>query len=333
MRLPVELEPRPVLPIAATALRRAGIVGLGSHLPGRSVDSAAIADQLGVGDGWIEKRTGIRSRRRAEADERVADLASTAGTLALADAEIDPAAIDAVLVATLEADEITPNAAPQVAHALGATGAAAIDVGAACTGFVSALTLGASMIEAERAGTVLVIGAEILSRHVDPDDRATAGLFGDGAGAVVLVAQDGGGIGRAMLGSDGSAAPFIRAPRSDGLIRMDGHETFKRAVTTLVSNAVESVEANELDLDDIDLFIFHQANGRITSAVADALGVERDRVLDAIADVGNTSAASIPLALCEARRRNRLRAGSRILLGAVGAGFTWGAVVVEWGAA
>lgn len=333
MHSPVELERGPAVPAPAVALRRAGIVGLGGYLPEPAVDSDTIAMRLGVVDGWIQKRTGIHSRRRAQPDARVADLACVAGRLALADADLDAGAIDAVLVATLEADEITPNAAPQVAHALGATGAAAMDIGAACTGFVSALTVGASLIETERADAVLVIGAEILSRHTNPDDRATAGIFGDGAGAIVLSAQDRGGLGRGMFGSDGSGASFITAPRSDGFIRMDGHETFKRAVATLTSNALETVAANELELGDIDLFVFHQANGRIISAVGEALGVDSERVLDAIANVGNTSAASVPLALCEARRRGLLHEGARILLGAVGAGFTWGAVVVEWGPA
>jgi len=319
---------------AAVAPRRelasAGIVGLGTALPPNAVPSDVIGERLGLASGWIERRTGIGSRRRATTTMRLRDLAADAARAALANAGADPSEIDTVLVATMSADEVTPNAAPQVAHAIGATGAGAFDIGAACTGFVSGLTVGAALIESERAHNVLVVGAEILSRYTDPDDRPTAGLFGDGAGAVLLAPGRGGTLGRSVLGSDGAAAPFIRASQATRLIRMDGHETFKRAVRTLVANSVETVAANGLELDEIDLFVLHQANGRILSAVAESLGVEAERMVDAIAEVGNTSAASVPLALASARERGLLRDGSRVLLGAVGAGFTWGAVVVEW---
>jgi 3-oxoacyl-[acyl-carrier-protein] synthase-3 len=311
-------------------LRTAGITGLGIALPPEAVASDAIAERIGLASGWIERRTGIASRRRAARDLRLTDLAADAARAALADADVDPALVDTVIVATLSADEVTPNAAPQVAHAIGATGAAAFDVGAACTGFITGLTLGTALIESGRAQNVLVVGAEILSRHIDYDDRSTAGLFGDGAGAAVLAPARGATIGRSVLGSDGAAAPFIIAPRETGLIQMDGHETFKRAVRTLVTNAIETVAANDLEVGDIDLYVLHQANARIISAVSEALGVEPERVLDVIAEVGNTSAASIPLALAEARARGLLADGSKLLLGAVGAGFTWGAVVIDW---
>jgi 3-oxoacyl-[acyl-carrier-protein] synthase-3 len=316
---------------SAHHVRTAGIAGLGTALPPEAVASDAIAERLGLAPGWIERRTGINKRRHASADLRVADLAADAARAALADADLAASAVDTVLVATLSADELTPNAAPQVAHAIGATGAAAIDVGAACTGFVSGLALGAGLIESGRSRNVLVVGAEILSRHTDFDDRATAGLFGDGAGAVVLTPARGGTVGRAVLGSDGASAPYIIAPRETGLIRMDGHETFKRAVRTLTANAIETIAANGLELRDVDLFVLHQANGRILTAVREALGVEPERVVDTIAEVGNTSAASIPLALAEAREAGLLTDGATVLLGAVGAGFTWGAVIVRWG--
>jgi len=318
---------------ARRGVRHAGIAGLGCALPATEVANDSIAMRLGVDSGWIERRTGIRTRRRAAPGERVVDLAAAAGTEALAGARVKAKNLDLVLVATFAPDDITPNAAPQVAHALGATRAGAIDVGAACTGFVSGLVLGAGLIESRRAESVLVVGAEILSRFTDPDDRSTAGLFGDGAGAVALAAGAPGDVGPAVLGSDGSAAPYIVAPRSTGVISMDGHETFKRAVSTLVANARDTVAASGLTLDDVDLFVFHQANGRILASAADALGVSRERVVDAIASVGNTSAASIPLALSHARDNGRLRAGDRVLLGAVGAGFTWGATIVTWGQA
>jgi 3-oxoacyl-[acyl-carrier-protein] synthase-3 len=328
MRWPVE-APAPTR--GERALVTAGIVGLGAALPPEAVPSDAIADRVGVPHGWIERRTGITSRRRAAPDARLTELAADAARAALIDADVDAGEVDTVLVATLSADEVTPNAAPQVAYAIGAYGAGAADIGAACSGFVSGLTFGAGLIESGRAEHVLVVGAEILSRHTNYDDRSTAGLFGDGAGAVLLAPRERGTIGRAVLGSDGSAAPYIFAPRDTGLMRMDGHETFKRAVRTFINNALEAVAANELEPDEVDLFVLHQANGRIMSAVAEGLGVQPERVLDVIAEVGNTSAASIPLALAAARDRGLLEDGAKVLLGAVGAGFTWGAVVLEWG--
>jgi 3-oxoacyl-[acyl-carrier-protein] synthase III len=332
MSSPLETRTATTLPFEAPR-RAAGIVGLGSALPPDAVTSDAIAERLGVPRGWIERRTGIRGRRRAAADASVVELATEAGADALASAGVAPSDVDLVLVATMSQDEVTPNAAPQVAHALGTDHAGALDVGAACTGFVGALSLGAAAIEAGRADTVLVAGAEIMSRHVDHDDRSTAGLFGDGAGAVVLGVGESGFVGAGVLGSDGAAAPYIRAPRDTGLIRMDGHETFKRAVASLVAATQDALAANGLAAEEVDLFVLHQANGRILSAVAEALSLPGERVLDAIAEVGNTSAASLPLALAEARGRGLLRPGDRVLLGAVGAGFTWGATVVTWGTA
>jgi 3-oxoacyl-[acyl-carrier-protein] synthase-3 len=314
-------------------LRAAGVAGLGIALPDGVVTSDSIAERLGVASGWIERRTGIASRRQADPSVRVCDLAAAAAAEALRDAELDAAEVDLVLVATVAADEITPNAAPQVAHAIGTDHAGAVDIGAACTGFVSALTIAAGLIEAHRASTVLVVGAEVLSRYTNPDDRTTAGVFGDGAGAAVLVPRDRGVLGRAVLGSDGLAAPYIVAPREGGFIEMDGHETFKRAVATLAANATQAVHANGLELDDVALFVLHQANGRILTAVAETLGVAPERVLNTIREVGNTSAASVPLALYAAREQGLLADGDRIVLGAVGAGFTWGALVLEWSAA
>lgn len=318
---------------SVSRFRTAGISGLGSALPGRLVDNEAIAPGIGVDAAWIERRTGIRGRRHAASGETVVSLATAAGREALLAASIPAASVDLVLVATLAPDDLTPNAAPQVAHALGAARAGAIDVGAACTGFVSALAIGASAIEAGRAEHVLVIGAEVLSRFVDASDKSTAGLFGDGAGAALLSAGDHGRIGAVALGCDGAAAPFICARRDEQLIRMDGHETFKRAVGALVGATHDALRLADLDAADVDLFVYHQANGRILHSVAEQLGVSDGRVLDVIADTGNTSAASVPLALAEASRSGRLEPGSRVLLGAVGAGFTWGATVVEWGRA
>jgi 3-oxoacyl-[acyl-carrier-protein] synthase-3 len=313
------------------ATRTPAVLGLGHHLPETKVSNLLIAERLGIEESWIVKRTGIRSRRHAMPSERLSDLATAAGKAAIEDAGIDSAELDAVLVATTSADEITPNAAPYVATAIGATKANAMDIGAACTAFVTAVSVGASMIESGRAETVLVVGADALSRFTDFDDKRTAALFGDGAGAIVLGAQDGGGIGPFVFGSDSELAEAIIARRTDSMLRMDGHTTFNSAVAALVNSTREACELSGVALDDVDLFVYHQANARITKAVAERLELPPERVADYIADIGNTSAASIPLALAFAREEDRLHPGDTVLVAAVGAGFTWGATVLEWG--
>ena len=206
-----------------------------------------------------------------------------------------------------------------------------MDIGAACTAFVTALSVGASMIEAGRAETVLVVGADALSRFTDFDDKRTAALFGDGAGAIVLGNQEGGGVGPFVFGSDAELAEAIIARRDDPVLRMDGHTTFNSATAALVNSTREAVELAGLTLDDVDMFVYHQANARITKAVAERLELPMERVADYIADIGNTSAASIPLALAFAREEDRLHPGDTVLVAAVGAGFTWGGAVLEWG--
>ena len=314
-----------------TVTRTASVLGLGHHLPETVVNNLPIAERLGIEEGWIEKRTGIRSRRHAMPSERLSDLATAAGKAAVEDAGIDPTELDVVLVASTSQDEITPNAAPYVATALGAGKANAMDIGAACTAFVTALSVGSSMIEAGRAETVLVIGADALSRFTDFDDKRTAALFGDGAGAIVLGNQDGGGVGPFVFGNDAELAEAIIARREDPVLRMDGHTTFNSATAALVQSTRDAVELAGLTLDDVDLFVYHQANARITKAVAERLELPMERVADYIADIGNTSAASIPLALAFARDEDRLHPGDTVLVAAVGAGFTWGGTVLEWG--
>jgi len=313
--------------------RTAGIVGLGSALPEQRVSSARIAARLGVDAAWIERRTGIGERRHAAPGERVSGLAASAARMALADAGMDASQIDLVLVATLAADEITPSAAPLVAHELGMTGAAALDVGAACAGSLAALAHASSWIESGRGRNVLVIGAEILTRFLDLDDRRTAPLFGDGAGALVVSLDADGVIGPIVLGSDGGAAQAIRVTRAAGVLEMEGHETFLMAVQRLSESTAEVLELAGLTLADIDLFVYHQANSRILAAVAERLGLAPGRVFDCIARFGNTSAASVPLALGEAVRVGALAPGARVLVGAVGAGLVWGAGVLTWGEA
>jgi len=306
-----------------------GVAGVGRALPAYRASNDEIAARLGVDSAWIERRTGIRSRRHVRG-ERLSELAAAAGAAALRDAGVDAAEVDLVLVATVTADEMMPNAAPLVAHALGTT-AAAIDIGAACTGFVAALGVGAASIEAGRARVALVVGADILSPHLDPDDRRTAALFGDGAGAVVL-ARGAGRVGPMVQRSAGEHAALIQARRG-APIEMLGHETFQVAVGSLVEASRDACAAAGITAQDIDLFVFHQANRRILTAVAERLDVPGERVLDAIADVGNTSSASIPLALSAAVREGRLTDGAQVLVGAAGAGFTYGAAVLSWGSA
>jgi 3-oxoacyl-[acyl-carrier-protein] synthase-3 len=315
------------LPLTA----RAGIVGVGGALPQRVVENAEVTPLIGVSDEWIVKRTGIRARHYADPRANLADLASEAGAAALRDAGLEGSAVDLVLVASCSQDSVMPNAAPVVAHALGAEHAGAFDVGSACTGFISALAVARGMLLSGAAEHALVIGAEIMSRHVDPRDRNTAALFGDGAGAVVCSAEGSGTIGPVVLGSDGSHAELIVADRDTQLLAMDGHETFKQAVRRLGEGTTDACAQAGLTLADIDLFIYHQANQRILQSLAERLEIPLERVVDCIAELGNTSAASVPLALAAARADGRLRDGSRVLLAAAGAGFTWGATVAEWG--
>jgi 3-oxoacyl-[acyl-carrier-protein] synthase-3 len=315
--------------IPRPGLRRAAVIGLGTALPANTVTTAQVAERLGVEEEWIVSRTGIRSRHVAAPGERMSDLAARAGVEALDGAGVDAADLDLVLVATLTADEITPNAAPLVASTLGAERAGAFDVGAACNAFLSAMATGAAFIETGRAERVLVIGAEHMSRITDPDDRRTAAIFGDGAGAVVLAPTDGAGLGPVILHQEGSR--HIVAPHEHAFIEMDGQETFRHAVNRLTEVTHEALDAAGLTTADIDLFVYHQANQRITRAVGQRLGLDPERVVDCIADTGNTSAATLPLALAYAQADGRLRDGTKVLLGAFGAGFTWGGAVLEWG--
>jgi 3-oxoacyl-[acyl-carrier-protein] synthase III len=315
-----------VLPLGAA------IASVGVSLPEAIVANSEIAPRIGVTDEWIVRRTGIRTRHVAGPDERLATHATNAATAALKRAGAVAGEVDLVLVATTTPDEVMPNAAPQVAHELGAARAGAFDIGAACTGFLSALAVGAAQIESGRVHTALVIGADLMSRITDPEDRATAAVFADGAGAVVLraTARESR-IGPIVLGADGAGADHIIVPRENGTIQMRGHETFREAVARLALSTVQAVRAADVRLEDIDLFVYHQANGRILSAVGERLGLPADRVVDCISEYGNTSAATLPLALAYVENEGRLKAGHRVLLGAFGAGFTWGATVVEWG--
>jgi 3-oxoacyl-[acyl-carrier-protein] synthase-3 len=302
------------------------------RVPERIVPNAQIARGLGVSDDWIATRTGVRERRIAAEGARLDALAAAAGRDALARARVAPADLDLVLVATMAPDDLTPNAAPLVAELLGARGAGALDVGAACTGFLSGLSLAAAQVESRRSEAVLVVGADLLSRLTDRGDKSTAGLFADGAGAAVVTpAGEGeGAIGPIVLGADGTGAEAIRATHDERKIRMQGHDTFREAVRRLSEATLAAAEGAGLALRDVDLFVYHQANARILAAVAERLELDRVRVIDCIDRYGNTSSATIPIALAEAEATGRLEPGARVLLAAFGAGFTWGAGVIEW---
>jgi 3-oxoacyl-[acyl-carrier-protein] synthase III len=320
-------------PAILPTTRPAAITSIAMAVPDNVVTNATVAEGAGVTEQWIVHRTGVHERRHVADGERLQDLATAAGRQALDEAELDPADLDLVLVATVGADELLPNAAPLVALDLGAHRAGAIDLGAACTGFLSALSLAAAQVECGRCQHVLVIGADVLSRFTDKSDRGTAALFADGAGAAVVGAANGGPglIGHIALHADGVGAPAICARHDDQIIHMQGHDTFKAAVQRLSESTLEAVARVGLDLDDIGLFVYHQANSRILAAVGERLGVEPARVIDCIDCYGNTSSATLPIALADARERGMLEPGMNVLLAAFGAGFTWGAGVIQWG--
>ncbi|MBA2765604.1 MAG: beta-ketoacyl-ACP synthase 3 [Solirubrobacterales bacterium] len=314
------------------AVAGAAIGAAGMAVPEQVVENAVIAERLGVEPQWIVKRTGISRRHVLAPGERLIDMAAKAGGAALARAELDPGDVDLVLVATTSKDHITPDAAPLVAAELGARRAGAFDVGAACTGFVAAVAVARGQIETGAAERVLVIGADALFQYTDPDDRRTAALFGDGAGAVVMTATDPPGrVSTPVLRADGGQADLIFAERDEAKLHMEGRETFDNAVARLSEVTGEALARAGIGLADVDLFVYHQANRRILRAVGERLELAPERVLDYIAEYANTSAATIPIALAEAQADGTLATGQRLLFAAFGAGFTWGAVVVDWG--
>jgi len=322
---------------ATTEPRPRGLIPASLHsvavaLPAQRVTTAELAGRLGVNEDWIVSRTGVRERPVAGPDERLSDYGARAGTEALERAGVDPAEVDLVIVATMTQDELTPNSAPLVAHAIGAERAGAFDIGAACTAFLSGIAIAAGQIETGRSRWALVVGADFITRVVNWEDKKTAPLFGDAAGAVVVgPAGDGrGAIGPIVLGSDGGGAEAIVIQHSDRKLHMDGPEVYRHAVARMAESTLAAVERAGLELDDIDLFVYHQANARITKALGERLGVAPERVVDCIENLGNSSAATLPLALAFAEQDGRLKPGARVLLGAFGGGFTWGGGVIEW---
>jgi 3-oxoacyl-[acyl-carrier-protein] synthase III len=316
----------------STQTRPATIVSVAMAVPDNVVTNATVAEGAGVTEQWIVHRTGVHERRCVSDGERLQDLATAAGRAALAEANVAPEDLDLVLVATVAADDILPNTAPLVARDLGAARAGAMDVGSACTGFLSALALAAAQVEGGRSKNVLVIGAEVLSRFVDSSDRGTAALFADGAGAAVVAPSSGSAhIADIVLHCDAAGADSIRASHDEQIIHMQGHDTFKAAVQRMSEASVEATQRAGVSLDEIDLFVYHQANARILAAVGERLGLDSDRVINCIDRYGNTSSATLPIALADARERGMLEPGMNVLLAAFGAGFTWGAGVIEWG--
>jgi len=323
---------------------KARITGTGSYAPSRILTNVELERTVATSDEWIRERTGIRERHIAASGEACSDLAVQAGRRALAAAGIAAADLDMILVATCTGDYPLPATACLVQHQLGATKAAACDLSAACCGFVYALSVADAYV---RTGMrhVLVIGSEVMSAITDWSDRNTCILFGDGAGAAVVSASDGErGILSTHLRSDGSLCELItvpaggsRTPPSEKVvaerthfIKMKGNETFKVAVRTLEEIARETLAANHLQVEDLDLYVPHQANMRILKAVMERLGLPPEKVMLNLEHYGNTSAASIPIALDEAVRAGRVQDGSLVMLGAFGAGLTWASALIRW---
>ena len=326
--------------------RRAVIRGTGSSLPSRVLTNADLEKMVDTSDEWIASRTGIRERRIAREDEYMSQFATRAAQEALAAAGMSASDIDLIICATVTPDMPIPATACIVQEKLGAVGAAAFDLAAGCSGFIYGLSVGERFVSSGDYRAVLVIGAELLSKYTDWRDRTTCVLFGDGAGAVVLAPGDAPyGVLASSMHADGSMADFIhvpaggtREPASESsvsgrrhYIRMRGNETFKMAVRSMEETARAVLQKAGLKTTDVNLFIPHQANRRIIDAVGTRLGLREDQVYINIERVGNTSAASIPVALDEAVRKGRVHRGDHLLFAAFGTGLTWGAAVCTWG--
>lgn len=309
------------------------VSGIGAALPGDRVTNADLAAHLDTSDAWIRSRTGVHARHRAGPDDTTTALAVTAASAALRDADLGAADVSLVVVATATPDTACPATASRVAHELGATGAS-FDLNGACCGFVHALLVAASLIGSATVDTVLVVGADRFTSLVDPADRSTAVLFGDGAAAVVLrrgVPGDDYGLLGSDLGGEPAALGVLEVSPTARHLRMDGPELFRRATRALAASSAAALTRAGVDADDVDLFVPHQANARIIAAAADRLGIGSDRTMLDVAERANTSAASVPLALHAARRDGRLDDGAVVLLSAVGAGLGWASAVVRWG--
>ncbi len=323
------------------------IAGWGMSVPATIRTNKDLEKLVDTSDEWIWTRTGIRERRIAGEGETTFTLALEAAQHALDRAGIAPDEIDLVIVATITPEYGFPAVANLVQDSLGAANAAAFDVNAACTGFICGLAIAHGLIQSGQYGTVLLIGAETMSRIVDWTDRSTCVLFGDGAGAVVLRAGEGAhGVIGTMMRSDGAGANLLYQPGGGGLtpasgetieqglkfLRMDGREVYKFAKRTMIGATKDTLAQAGLGVDDIDVFIPHQANIRIIDAAAEQLGIDRSKVFTNVDRYGNTSAASIPIALCEAVEDGWVKPGDKLLMVAFGAGLSWGGTAMEWSA-
>jgi 3-oxoacyl-[acyl-carrier-protein] synthase-3 len=321
--------------------RRAVVRGVGHYLPERIVPNSEFEKTLETTDQWIKARSGIERRHFAAPDQGTSDLAAEAAKNALSMAGFDPNDIDAIIVATSTSDHTFPSAATMVQHKIGNTKGFAFDIQAVCAGFIFALANANALILSGQANRVLVIGAETFSRIMDWTDRSTCVLFGDGAGAVILEGVDGEGtnadrgILATDLNSDGSYKDLLYvdggvSTQNTGLLRMQGKEVFRHAVEKLAQTADTALEKVHLGADDVDWVVPHQANIRIITSTAKKLGVSMDRVIVTVQDHGNTSAASIPLALSVGVESGQIKQGDLIVSEAIGGGLAWGAVVLRW---
>ena len=314
------------------------ITGLGCKVPDRVVTNEELAKFVDTSNEWIIERTGIRERRMADQSEALSDIALPACRDALTQAGLDGKDVDLLIVATVTPDMTFPSTAAILADRLGAVDAAAYDLSAGCTGFMYALAQAYGMVAGGLAGRALVVGGDLLSKILDWDDRATLVLFGDGAGAVVLEAVPEQGFLGFELGADGAGGANLWLPGSgsrhfedpDKYVKMNGREVFKFATRILVQSAEDLLEKCEVTIDDIDLYIPHQANMRIIDHATRKLGVPSERVVINVDRYGNTSSGSIPLALADAAADGRLRPGQLVLMTGMGAGLTWGSALMRW---
>jgi 3-oxoacyl-[acyl-carrier-protein] synthase-3 len=321
---------------------RSVIAGCGAYLPEKILTNDELAKIVDTTDQWIVERTGIRKRHIVRDGEKTSDLAIKAAHAALAHANVSVDELDLIIVATTTPDETFPATATTVQAQLGMTRGAAFDVQAVCSGFIYGLSVADSFIRTEQAKTVLLIGAETMSRLMDWTDRSTCVLFGDGAGAVVLQAAQGKGdqsdrgILNTKIYSDGRMHDMLyvdggpSSTQTTGHLRMQGREVLKHAVTNISASIQASADEAGLAIGDIDWFVPHQANQRILDGTARKLGIDKNKVVSTVAEHGNTSAASVPLALAEAVGDGRIKRGDLVLLEAMGGGFTWGAALLRW---
>ncbi len=307
------------------------ILGIGGYQPDKVVTNDDLAKVVDTNDEWIRSRVGIESRRFAREDETVADMAEAAGAKALAASGLEPSEIDLVIVATCSTESPMPNAAATVAHRLGIPAPGAYDLNAACAGFCYGIGAASDSVKAGSARNVLVIGAEKMTSWVDPTDRSTCIIFADGAGAAVVGRSDAGerpGIGPVVWGSAGDQAQKITIEGRNGTLRQDGQAVFRWATTAIAPVALEACRRAGVTPAEISAFVPHQANLRIIEAIARRLGIPRDRVADDIIHAGNTSSASIPLALSRMAEQGRLQPGTPALLVAFGAGLSYASQVI-----